>query len=439
MKILHYSLGFPPYRTGGMTKFCVDLMRQQNRNGHQVALLWPGQISIIEQNTRVKDRGFFLGIRSFEIVNPLPVSYDEGIKQINSFILDAGRESYERLLNQFEPGVIHIHTLMGLHESFLFVAKKKGIRLIFTAHDFFPICPKVTMFRLGKICTSAESCDECSKCNSTALGMGKIKILQSPLYRRLKDSAIVKKIRKKHRDEYLINCSLKDENQVGTKDDFKRLREFYYAFLKYMDMIHYNSSITKAIYEMFFDLPNNCIISISHSDIVDCRKLKRFNDFIRIRYLGPNGGAKGFYLLKAALDRLWKVKSNFCLDIHFQPSEMSSYMKVHERYAYQDLEDIFEDTDVLVVPSIWYETFGFTVLEALSYGVPVILSGNVGARDILVPEAGIIIDDMDEDKLFQVMCDITPEKLKIMNQAICENQEIIVLDKVAQQIEMRCY
>jgi hypothetical protein len=25
MKILHYSLGFPPYRTGGLTKYAVDL------------------------------------------------------------------------------------------------------------------------------------------------------------------------------------------------------------------------------------------------------------------------------------------------------------------------------------------------------------------------------------------------------------------------------
>ena len=31
MKILHYSLGFPPYRSGGLTKFSMDLMREQIR------------------------------------------------------------------------------------------------------------------------------------------------------------------------------------------------------------------------------------------------------------------------------------------------------------------------------------------------------------------------------------------------------------------------
>ena len=47
MKILHYSLGFPPYRTGGLTKFCMDLMKEQVKEGHEVSLLWPGEIRLI--------------------------------------------------------------------------------------------------------------------------------------------------------------------------------------------------------------------------------------------------------------------------------------------------------------------------------------------------------------------------------------------------------
>ena len=42
MRILHYALGFPPYRSGGLTKWCVDLMIQQAKEGHCVddALAW---------------------------------------------------------------------------------------------------------------------------------------------------------------------------------------------------------------------------------------------------------------------------------------------------------------------------------------------------------------------------------------------------------------
>jgi hypothetical protein len=44
MRIVHYSLGFPPYRTGGMTKYCLDIMEEQIKAGHDVAMLWPGKI-----------------------------------------------------------------------------------------------------------------------------------------------------------------------------------------------------------------------------------------------------------------------------------------------------------------------------------------------------------------------------------------------------------
>ena len=36
MKILHYFLGFPPYRTGGLTKYAYDLMQAQVADGNEV-------------------------------------------------------------------------------------------------------------------------------------------------------------------------------------------------------------------------------------------------------------------------------------------------------------------------------------------------------------------------------------------------------------------
>lgn len=59
------------------------------------------------------------------------------------------------------------------------------------------------MFREGNVCNSGEGCEKCSQCNLTALSMNKIFLLQTPLYRSLKDSRIVKKMRQKHRRQYL--------------------------------------------------------------------------------------------------------------------------------------------------------------------------------------------------------------------------------------------
>lgn len=448
MKILHYSLGFPPYRSGGLTKFCVDLMGQQAREGHVVAMLWPGAIQSIDKSISIREHKDVLcrgeKTQSFEIINPLPVPLDEGIENIDAFTANIQGDAYGLFLEEFAPDVIHIHTLMGLHESFLQVAKKKEISLVFTTHDFFPICPKVTMFRNGRVCSSRWGCEECKICNSTALSEKKIQILQSPIYRVLKGSPLVKKLRKKHRENYFlsdVNGTYLDlEKSADSAVEYKKLRNYYYRLLKMMDIIHYNSSITKNIYEAFFDLPKGCIVNITHSDIGNHKKRKLFSEKnLRIRYLGPNGGAKGFYLLKDALDMLWEKQKNFSLDIHFQPVEVSPYMEYHDRYTYKELEEIFDDTDVLIAPSIWYETFGFTVLEALSYGVPVIISGTVGAKDILIEGAGIIVNNITADKLCDTIQRLTKKKLEYMNDLIVQKQPIMQIEEMAKELERKCY
>ena len=100
MKILHYSLGFPPYRSGGLTKYCIDLMYAQVQKGHKVALMWPGKMNLTGHFVRFKrtknmqkvghEREMF---ESYEMINPLPVPLDEGILEVdkyfvNFFILD---------------------------------------------------------------------------------------------------------------------------------------------------------------------------------------------------------------------------------------------------------------------------------------------------------------------------------------------------------------
>lgn len=445
MKILHYALGFPPYRSGGLTKFCVDLMVQQAKEGHIVAMLWPGQMRFVNHEVSIKKHRIEhlkeQDIQSYEVINPLPISFDEGIADIKVFTKDTDTGVYGKFLEDVQPDVIHVHTLMGLHKSFLQEAKARKIKTVFTTHDFFPICPKVTMFRHGKICSSVQNCKECGVCNATALGIDKIKILQSPIYRKLKDSVVVKKLRKQHRDSYLSESkSDASRKSVGSGLDYIRLRDYYYSLLKLIDMIHYNSTVTKKVYKSVFELQNNCIVNITHSDIKDNRVKKSFIDGqLRIRYLGPMGSAKGFLLLQEALDELWSKRQDFCLDVHFTPIQMKPYINVHDRYTYSDLKAIFDNTDVLVAPSIWYETFGFTVLEALSYGVPVIISGTVGARDILSKEAGIIVENITAKKLYEVLDNLTVEKLEAMNRSIVEKQSIMQIEKMSHQIMQVCY
>ena len=94
---------------------------------------------------------------------------------------------------------------------------------------------------------------------------------------------------------------------------------------------------------------------------------------------------------------------------------------------------------MLVAPSVWHETFGFTVLEALSYGIPVVISGTVGAKDILAPGAGIVVENMTAEKLCAAFAGLTAQRLGEMNAVIREKQHIMTLAEMAERIERLCY
>lgn len=443
MKILHYALGFPPYRTGGMTKFCMDIMSEQNRLGHKVSLLWPGRMNLINKSVRIKKHKHQNAIGSYEIINPLPISYDEGIIDIQKFCKACDKNVYNKLLCKLNPNVIHIHTFMGIHKEFLEAAQELNIKIVFTIHDFFALCPKVTMFYDGKICKQVKSCEQCPQCNLTALSMSKIYLLQHPLYRLLKNSVLIKKLRKRHRDQYL---SGKNRTHVyGTSvatspEDYRALRNYYGSMVKLINVLHANSTVTKNIFTKIYKTTKVEIISISHINIQDHRRRKDFSkDKLRITYLGPASRGKGYFLLKKALDKLWKENQQFLLNIFFEPETKSPYMVSHGRYRYSDLEGIFEKTDVLIAPSIWYETFGYTVLEALSYGVPVIVSDNVGAKDIISKKCGIIVNNINSENLYITIKNLTAAQLSNMNKNIINSGSIITLQDMTAEIMDKCY
>lgn len=136
---------------------------------------------------------------------------------------------------------------------------------------------------------------------------------------------------------------------------------------------------------------------------------------------------------------MWNERQDFCLDVHFTMAEASPYINCHTRYNYAELEQIFDQTDVLIVPSVWYETFGYTVLEALSFGVPVIITNTVGAKDILVKGAGIIVDNAKEDDFYEVLKNLSISFLREMNRVIVEQQNIYTLNEMSSEIVQKCY
>lgn len=442
MKILHYSLGFPPYRSGGLTKYCIDLMLAQKQKGHEVAMMWPGAMGFSGHFVRFKKEkkavsfhGKKAVIDSFEVINPLPVPLDEGILETEQFMKRCLHvKAYESFLEEYSPDVIHIHTLMGLHREFVKTAKLMGIKVVFTSHDYFGICPKVTLFQNDVVCDG--DCRRCGECNQGALSLNKIRMLQSGMYRRLKDTTMVKKMRQAHRKEFFSEAERGENGRVVVNDfhdeitekfggmileeyrhRYEKLRKYYISILKMMDVIHFNSSVTEGVYRKFIpDTIKGKVINISHGEIADNRRVKEFDSKkLRIVYLAPAKNFKGYGIMKQALDEIWiEGNKNFHLTMYNEADISVPYITVNPHFDYRELGQIFEESDVLIMPSVWYETFGFTVLEALSYGAPVIVSEHVGAKDLL------------EDGKFGMIVEPTVEGVKNGVLRLLNHRELLV-------------
>ena len=387
MKILHYFLGFPPYRTGGLTKYAFDLMGAQITDGNEVLALWPGEIKSFSSQPYLKERKKVEGIRSIELINPLPVSLDEGINEFDAFTKPCDIYIYNSFLEREKPDAIHIHTLMGLHREFIQAANQLKIRTVFTSHDYFGLCPKVTLYRYGECCDDDFGCRNCIQCNLHPLSLKIIQLMQSPLYRWAKDTTIVKRLRKQHRGQFFEEDALPDLPDCDVEllaKKYREMRAYYVDMYELIDFIHFNSTVAEEVYKRYIIPKDSRVVSITHKGIEPHSRKKVDTGKKVILCLAPAKPFKGWNVLKAAGDQLWAEGVNIELRVYTPVPHLEPYMSVKENgFDQSELDQIMSEADVLVAPSIWYETFGFTVLEALSYGVPVIVSDHVGAKDII--------------------------------------------------------
>ena len=75
-------------------------------------------------------------------------------------------EKFRELLIEIKPDCIHFQHLIGLSASLLKIAKEKGIPTVLTLHDYWFICPIITLLkRNSTICNgSDEQSENCFRC-----------------------------------------------------------------------------------------------------------------------------------------------------------------------------------------------------------------------------------------------------------------------------------
>ncbi|MGO5543208.1 glycosyltransferase [Blautia sp. HCP3S3_H10_1] len=387
-KILHYIHGLPPVRVGGLVDYALDLAEVQTEQGHTVELLTPGAIWGRNRHHIWFRKKKFRNLDWYCIENPLPVPMACGIKDIKWYSSDAGFDEYKKFLEKIKPDVIHVHSLMGIHKSFFKAAKELHVRIVYTSHDYFGICPRTDLLRDGHICENKDW-TKCASCCRNSFGTWHLIFDQSIFLRIFMSQNYALKILQKLM-KMKANVLNKDKTEAEKSIDssynleYEKLRKYYCDIWKMIDFFHFNSDVALEEYiKRIGDVPH-AVVPICNRYCGDHRRLRKYGKKIRIGFFANNSVHKGFYNLLEVLNLLYKEGYDFCLNIYFpEPGDKPEYLEEHPPYKRDELEKIYEQNDLVVVPSMWKETYGLIVPEALSYGVPVVISENVGAKILL--------------------------------------------------------
>lgn len=386
MKILHYTIGFAPKRTGGLVGYATDLMQKQVNLGHEVFALYPASQFLFGKKIKVKKAANLGEIKRFKLINSLPLALFGGIASPSDFMQTCDSSRYLEFLKELKPDVIHIHSLIGLHKEFLEVAKELNIKTVFTTHDYYGLAPLPSFYYNGKSFDESNDNLAWNIMSADALSTKKLRAFQLSFYPTIRKWMKKMNRNPKHRP-------YQELSSIEESVDYSELRDYYTDMFSLIDTFHFNSSLARSIFEK--NLPfklNGKVISITNKTIKRHNIEKKTKNKKVVAFIGPDEEYKGYFDFLNYVSTIDLNKFEVVTYGHVPNQFAPKYIKQKGRFLQSELDAVYKNIDILIVPSKWKESFGLVVLEALSYGVTVYASKNTGAKDLL--EDNNIFDDL---------------------------------------------
>jgi glycosyltransferase involved in cell wall biosynthesis len=339
MRIVICSSFFPPHHLGGAELVAYKQATALRALGHDVRVFcgrlgghfWRSRGAKVERDvfhtTRVSLAPQDISGTSWDFRSP-----------------DIRRE-FCRVLEAFSPDLVHVHNLVGLSLMMIDECHKRRLPTVMTLHDYWGICFKNTLLK-----NNARLCHQggldCLGCREVLTG-------NLPLPTPVRNAHILLSLRKVSR---FISPS-------------RYLAEQYAAN----------------------GIPREKISVIKNGiDVDNFAPPRRRHDPLTLGFVGHLGKHKGLDILLHALSlieakkfRLLVVGTGeeveplkaFCRELGLQ-----RHVTFHGHVNNQRIASIYQQIDVLIVPSVWPENSPVTITEAMASGIPVIASeiGGIG-------------------------------------------------------------
>lgn len=261
--------------------------------------------------------------------------------------------SFRRVLDQTSPELVHIQHLMGLPVSLVTELRARKIPYVITLHDFWWVCANAQLLTnySHEICAGPRAYLNCARCALARAGAPHIWPALPPLAGLL--AARARRLR----------GVLQQAARLVAPSEF---------------VGHWYTE---------YGVPPERLRVIPHGIASPARDTSpdRAPGVLRCVYLGGLAWQKGVHVIVEALREVRDAELWIAGDERFDPAYSAQLRALAGdnthflgRLSRDEVWRILAQADLLLVPSLWYETFSLVVREAFSMGAPVLVS-NIGA------------------------------------------------------------
>jgi glycosyltransferase involved in cell wall biosynthesis len=399
VRILLAVHAFPPRSTAGVEVYTLRLAKALRARGHDVLVLTA--VHDLAQAPYSVHRRVYEGVPLAEVVNvhhhgTLERTYDD--PQLVRAVLP--------LLQELRPEVVHIQHLLNLSSGLVSAVRAQGARVLFTVHDYWLTCARdgLRMREDLSVCTIVDHA-VCATCLEGSPYL--VPVLQRGLARAARGLGAGRYLHRIHdaapraTEAVLGLLRRRSPPPPALGHDLDRRAAMLRAAMDGIDLLLAPTSFARdRILEM--GVPAEKVRLFPYGVLERPAVARPAGARRRFAFIGTLAPHKGAHVLIEAFGGVHTP--GITLDIHGSLTVQPSYAARLQAAARADARirfrgpfpegmqaRIFEDIDVLVVPSVWWENSPITVLEALGAGRAVIASRTGGVPDLLPDGAGLLV------------------------------------------------
>jgi glycosyltransferase involved in cell wall biosynthesis len=347
MNILMTLHNFFPEKIQGAEWVCIQQIRELLKRGHKVGLFYAGNTPA-SKNQLAEN-----GLEALELfrVRFLNTKAQILLSACNPKV----RRRFETVVDAFSPDVIIYHHLVRLSLDLPVVGWQRNIPSVYYFHDFYLICPSYSLLRPDNQICAGGGILKCARCLYTSRAGRFAMFFPLPVFFAL---------------PFLFTRKLLISRLIQQVTLFVSPSQFLV-----------NEMAERG-------LPaERCVVIQNGTDVAKNFSSPVITERIRFGFIGGIHQKKGIETLQKAfrgdLGKTLLIRG-FASDRHLKRfrQDYPQFQATLELFN-SNKKSFYDNIDVLVVPSIWYENQPTVIIEAYQFGKPVVCSNIGGMKEIV--------------------------------------------------------